>query len=267
MSLAWAVVVVGVTPVLAAGGCGRTDLLAGESIVLAATTDAFDAVHLRWTAHLRSQPSGYLVRRDGTALAILPATARLYDDAAVEPGELSAPASLTASRGTRADAVALAWSDARTAGARHRYQVSALVGTTETLRSSQAEGARGAPAILGYEFSRDDGESWLDAGTATTFDDTGAPQGRITASAEATARYSGNYVRVRVTAEPSIAPPVASTYRVRARTSSGVTPPSPPAQGYRSVGDVIAYQWQRSAGDSDGGYADLPDVTGSICAP
>jgi len=236
-----------------------------QTIALTATTDVPEAVWLRWmVTGGGAAPARFVVRRDGVDLAVLRADVTSYDDAAAEPGTLGAPPYLVASQGTRTDAVALTWPAApAAAGAPHAYQVVAYDDTmAPTSSSNVASGARAAPVVLGYEFSRDSDTAWSPAGLGPSFDDTGAPMGSIVASATATAQYPAR-VRLQLTGEPTVTPPAPSRYRVRARTAADAGPASPPALGYRGVGTVVSYQWQRSAGDSDGGYTDLAGVQGA----
>ena len=245
---------------------GAVDLAqASAAIHLTASMDDPLAVNLRWMVVGLVQPTTIIVRRDGVDLAVVDPSVRDYRDPSAGPGSLSAVATLSATQGTRTDAVGLSWSAATTApGTSHIYQVLAVDGKTQLVQSDEAKGWRAAPPLLGYEFSRDDGANWQSAGTSTSFDDTQAPLGAITAPVEATARYPLGYVRLQVTAEPSIVPPPSSTYRVRAKSSTESCLASPPATGFRGVGTIVSYQWQRSAGNRDADYSDLVDVAGSL---
>ena len=247
----------------AASACGRTELDSFE-IVLAASTDLTKVVHLTWTAPPGVARGGFRVLRDGADVATASGTVRGFDDAAADPGSVSAPEALTATEGTRSDGVELAWSAASaTSGRTHTYQVIALNESSAPVMSSNlAAGARAAAMVTGYEVARDDGD-WRATGPATTVVDEEAPLGTIAAEAEATPRYPGSYTRLRVVRDPTITPPRPAMYRVRAATSAGASPPSPPAFGVRGVGDVVSYHWERSVGDADGGYAPLPDVAGA----
>jgi alpha-tubulin suppressor-like RCC1 family protein len=235
------------------------------AIHLTASTDDPSGVLLRWTTEGELQPTAYVIRRDDQDVSMLKPPGHAILDISTEPGSVSAVASLRATQGTRTDAVGLTWSAASTAiGASHLYQVVAVDGETKLAESEKVTGARGAPTLLGYEFSRDDGVTWQFAGTGTSFDDTGAPLGTISARAEASARYPLGYVRLQVTAEPTVGPVPPSMYRVRAKTSTEPGPASPRATGFRGVGKDVSYQWQRSAGNRDADYRDLDDVTGSL---
>jgi len=260
---------------LAASACGRTDLDSSgpasgggggvAGIVLAATTDLTDVVRLTWTASPDVARGGFRVVRDGGDAATVSGTIRGFDDVAADPGHVSPPEALTATQGTRSDGVALAWSAASaTSGRTHAYRVIALDESRSPVKSSNlAAGARAAPMITGYEVARDDGD-WSAIGSATTAVDEEAPVGTIVAEAEATPRYPGAYTRLRVVREPTITPPGPSMYRVRVATSAGASAPSAPAAGFRGVGDVVSYQWERSTGDVDAGYAPQPEVAGAL---
>jgi alpha-tubulin suppressor-like RCC1 family protein len=265
---------------LALCGCGRTELFSfvgradggagrdaapGEirGIALTASTNDAASVHLTWKVLGDGAPAGFVLRRDGRDLATLGPTARTFDDSTAEAGTFSAPASLTATRGTRTDGVELVWTAAAAAaGAAHVYQIAALDGAA-TVESNPATGQRAAPAMIEYELSRDGGP-WQSVGPGPSTLDVDAPLGSITASAFAAAAFPGN-VRLGIAAEPTVTPPAPSTYSVRAVSRDGPpAPASPAAMGYRGVGDVVAYQWQRSAADSDASYANLPGVTGAL---
>src|SRR5207253_445123 len=113
-----------------------------------------------------------------------------------------------------------------------------LDGSTRVAESNEATGRRDAPTIQGYEFSRDQGVTWYDAGSGPTFLDSAAPMGAIDAPISVTARYPLGYVRLQVTAEPTALPPAASWYQLRARTALGAGPASSVARGYRGLGEI-----------------------------
>ena len=109
-----------------------------------------------------------------------------------------------------------------------------------------------------YEVSRDGG-SWMTAGTGTSYDDSGAAYGTVTATATAQPNDVLSFVELDLVAPPAYGAGPASNYEVRALTASGPGPSSAPASGFRGPGPVsgLTFQWQRSAADSDANYTDL----------
>jgi alpha-tubulin suppressor-like RCC1 family protein len=248
-----------------AGVDAAVDVQVPHAILLYATTFLLDCVSLSWLADGSGMFTDYELLRDGAFVANVSPEAESYDDCTTEAGTASAPSSLTATQGTRTDSVGLTWATATPiSGAEHFYQLRGTGGSSQPIASNLAWGARAAPMIRDYEFSRDDGETWQAAGSTSTWDDFDAALSVLKAPVQATPRYPLGYVRLEVTAEPTVLPPAESIYRVRARTSLGVSPPSDSALGFRGVGNDIEYQWQRSSADSDANYTDLPGVTGAI---
>jgi alpha-tubulin suppressor-like RCC1 family protein len=236
-----------------------------SALLLVASNDVATHIRLDWTIASDEAFQSLLVQREGADLVVLPAGARSFEDVTAEPGSVSAPSALTATQGTRTDAVGLTWSAAPTlAGASHDYQILALRGDGSAVSSDVASGSRAAPAIVGYQISRDDGATWKDASADPSFADTAAPPCTLAVPAEAIARYPGNYIRLRITSQPAVTPPMPTTYRVRAKIAEGTGPQSGSASGYLGASNDVTYQWQRSAGDADANYTNLPGVTGAL---
>ncbi|WP_082343095.1 RCC1 domain-containing protein [Vulgatibacter incomptus] len=210
----------------------------------------------------RSAPviTGYSVLRDGAEIALLDVAATSYADTTAMPGELGPPASVTATQGTRTDAVEVSWRVPAIGAPPHAYAV--VASTSAGIRASaNVVGGRAAADVIGYEVRRDDGE-WMGAGDATSFVDFDAPGFELTAAAVATSDNFGNYVELRLEADPEFGPPAPSQYEVRAITADGPGEASPIVVGYRGFTSVgsggLSYQWQRSTRDADEAYEDLP---------
>lgn len=125
-------------------------------IHLTASTDNPGFVFLRWTIEGNLHPTSFVVLRDQQELVSVTGISNGFWDYRASPGSISAVATLTATQGTRTDAVALSWSPASTApGPSHFYQVIAMDGQTPLVQSEPATGARAAPPLRNYEFSRD----------------------------------------------------------------------------------------------------------------
>ncbi len=202
---------------------------------------------------------GWIVSRDGVEVARLASSASSFRDAGAAPVEVDAPAELNATRGTRADGVALSWTPTLRFP-EHRYELVAMATDVE-LAAAQVSGGRSAPAIT-YEVQRDDGP-WRDAGAATVFVDREAPPAIPPSEMEALAisdRYRG-FVELRLAEEWDFEPEVSPIYRVRPRTADG---PGPAASttGYRGMD--LEIRWQRSLDDSPMDFVDLPMVSGLI---
>jgi alpha-tubulin suppressor-like RCC1 family protein len=230
-----------------------------------ATTDRPDSIVVRWVGPTTGSPTSFVVLRDRTVLATVAATSSSFEDTAASAPTLGEPLVLTASDGTRSDGVELSWRGALTgAGKSHGYRIVANYATGDSAPSTEALGSR-LGVFSGYDLSRDGGATWKDVGTATTILDGDAPRARLQFPTPIVgARAGRNYVKLSLAAYPTAAPMPATTYRVRARARTLVGAPSNPAVGKRASGIAadVPIQWQRSSGASDGGYSDLPDVTG-----
>jgi len=144
-----------------------------------------------------------------------------------DPPPSSAPANFIATDGTYTDKVALSWN--------------AVSGAT------------------GYDVWN--GSAWIDVGNVLTYDDTAAPAPTINQnSTTASDGTSATYVTLNSTAGTSAGSVV--VYKVRAYNAGGDGPESGTENGNRGVGS-LTYQWQRSAGDSDGSYSNLSGATAS----
>ncbi|HLM83758.1 MAG TPA: hypothetical protein VK254_00910 [Candidatus Bathyarchaeia archaeon] len=94
------------------------------------------------------------------------------------------------------------------------------------------------------------------AGDVAAFDDTGADAPSITpGSSVASDGTSATQVDLSLAGE-AFNDGTSHTYKVVASNSAGSSVDSPTNMGYRGYG-APSYQWQRSSGDSDGGYSDI----------
>ena len=100
------------------------------------------------------------------------------------------------------------------------------------------------------------GSSWVDVGNVLTWNDTNAPAPTITAGVgDASDGTSSDYVTCSVSGE-SANNGSSISYKVKAWNAVGYGTESSTNSGYRGVG-ALTYQWQRSTGDSDGGYSNI----------
>ncbi|HWV37948.1 MAG TPA: hypothetical protein VN033_05670 [Vulgatibacter sp.] len=236
---------------------------ATHAYTVVAATDMGPALNSETTPAARIPPAilGYRVLRDGIEIASTAATT--FTDGGASPGTLREPTAVVASQGTRLDGVTVTWAPAATEpGALHQYAVIADTDVGPTAPSAPAQARRLEPAIVGYEVSRDQG-SWMTAGLGTSYDDTSAPHGDVSAVATAQPNDVLGFIELDLVAPPAFAPAPPSTYEVRAVTAAGPGPVSAATMGFRGGGPVpdLTFQWQRSAADSDGAYADLPGAT------
>jgi hypothetical protein len=111
----------------------------------------------------------------------------------------------------------------------------------------------------GYKIYRD-GDLIDTLGDVATYDDTFASAPVITpGSATATDGTSADHVALSLSGN-SIANGTQHTYTIKAIVDGSDSDASDPAYGYRVAG-TLAYQWQRSASDSDASYSDITGGT------
>lgn len=97
-------------------------------------------------------------------------------------------------------------------------------------------------------------------GDVATYDDTAAGAPTITpGTASASDGTSSDYVSLSLSGA-STSNGASRTYKVVATNAGGDSPDSATDTGYRGVGS-LAYQWQRSAADSDASYSDIGGAT------
>lgn len=256
----------------AAVGC-NTEVEAGplglESAPLSvvATKDDPAKVVVTWSPPANvTGLTAYVVLRSGTELGRVAATATRYEDATATPGVLLPPENLTASDATEQTGVQLTWTPGASGpAALVPYTVRAVYNTRKGLPSAEALGGRAAPAIDGYELTRDDGATWSPAGAASPFLDKDAPRAPVGIGTPTLTWESPRaLMHVVLTDAPTLGDVPTATYRVRARAAAEASEGSAPADGRRAGGriDQLTYQWQRSKAATDADYADIPDVTG-----
>jgi hypothetical protein len=234
----------------------------GEPILdLVASSNDPDAVLLHWSAPAPA-PASYIILRDDVELVRVPGNARAgaretYRDESAEAGVATVEA-LQASQGeTRAGVVTLSWTTTPVPGRVHRYVVrTEREGATD---SRQALGARAAPDVTSYEFSRDDGLTWLSAGGQWHFEDTSPLPTELEADVSAFFIPESLSIRLFVRPRPLLASPPQMKYRVRAVTRAGPGPASPAQLGFAAVGAEINYVWERSAHDTDAEYSPVSE--------
>ena len=186
-----------------------------------------------------------------------------YDDTSAEAGSVPTAPSATASDGDFEDRVDVSWDEPDVEpGAPHHYEVVALndAGTGEV--SEPAQGYRDGPPVTSYEVEID-GNQWVDAGDTTSFEDSDVPPPQIDAGDPSASQgdYS-NYVELQV-ADSATTPGEASTYRVRAINDAGNGQASDQVSGTTELDSALQFQWQRSDGDNDANYSDIPSATSS----
>ena len=108
----------------------------------------------------------------------------------------------------------------------------------------------------GYRLYRDNVQIGGDLGDINSYDDTGADSPTITpGTADASDQTSGSHVTLSVSGA-SAGTGTSHTYKITAFNTSGESPVSTTDTGYKGT-TTLAYQWERSAGDSNESYSDL----------
>ena len=139
----------------------------------------------------------------------------------------AAPTGVSATDGTYTDKVVVNWTNSAGATGYQVYRDGSPLGWLGDVAAFNDTGA-GAPSITGGTASASDG-TYIDK-VALSLSGTGTNNGTT------------------------------HTYKVRARNAAGESVDSGTDTGYRGVG-TLTYQWQRSAGDSDGSYSDISLAT------
>ncbi|HEY0841152.1 MAG TPA: hypothetical protein VGD74_13270, partial [Vulgatibacter sp.] len=209
----------------------------------------------------RAEPSlvGFRIECDAFEPVNLSATESAFFDGTGEPGTLGAPSGLVALPGA-SGAVHVEWqAPPSTPGRLRAYRVVARTSAGVDAPSEPIAAGRAAPEVDGYEVQRDGGP-WFPVGSATSFDDGEGPPATLAATASLIADRALGFVELRLDGAPVVGTPPAVAYRVRARAGTETGPASGPVTGVREAGGAIRVQWQRSAGDADADYTDVPDA-------
>lgn len=202
---------------------------------------------------------GFRIESDAFEAVDLPATEGAFFDDSAEAGTIGAPSGLTALPGASGTAH-LEWQTPSSQPGRQRvYRVGTRTSAGVDVWSEPVMAGRAAPDVDAYEVQRDGGP-WMTAGNATFYDDADGPAATITATASLIADRALGFVELRLDGEPVVGTPPAVAYRVRARAGADVGPASEPVLAVREVGGALQVQWQRSAGDADADYTDVPDA-------
>ena len=233
-----------------------------------ATTDDPARVRVTWSPSPGPGVTAYVVYRDGGELARVAGTATSYDDTGAGAAALAPPLDVTASDGTSEAGVTVTWKPSGVDGkaSSHAYTVAAVRGESTSRASEPATGSRSAE-VTDYEVALDEGATWKSAGLKLTYEDADAPRAAVGLGApQVTPDDARSALRLELPAEPTVGAMPSRTYRVRARAGHVASDASAPATGKRAVGrlELLAIQWQRSSGTTDGGYSDLPNVTGRV---
>lgn len=218
----------------AAGGDYVTSDPSGDDIVFPAGFGwmDFDILDIVTDAYDASDPCELLVKYETEDVAPGQSTAYFYS---LEEGVqttlrpklvieyINPPTNVVASKGTVSDKVVITWDK--------------VDGVSE------------------YQVYRDGaGLGWL--GDVDTYDDEDADKPVITAGvASASKNKKYNSILLK-NSDESIADGTSHTYKVRCRYSGIESEDSDTDTGYKGA-STISYQWQRSAADSDAGYADI----------
>lgn len=225
--------------------------------VQASQGDSNDGVLVTWEPV--EGASGYRVLRDGSPIGE-PVEPVFLDSGAAPAGPPSAVVGLVATAGDHSDRVSLSWEPAAPVDApRHDYAVVALVDGRQSEPTPAVTGFRAPFPIAGYEVSIDDGETFIDVGTEPGWDDFDAPAGTVNGgTATASKGASADSVSLFL-ADASATVGASRKYLLRARNESG-SGSEVSATGHRGVG-ALSYQWERSLGDGEFGYAALLGAT------
>ena len=198
---------------------------------LRASTDDAAGVRLEWSMPAEAMPTSFVVERDGEPIAEASAASRTYADTSATAGRI-VPPTLEASRGTREDAVELAWGAATTSpGPMHSYRVVALYGDVRSDASEPAVGRRAQPGTIGFELQRDGAPIAKLLEDERSFVDTQAqPGSRVAPQVKGASLPEG----ASLTWDPPVSTGKQHRYRLRVSGAGAVDVVSNEASGFRS---------------------------------
>lgn len=236
--------------------CRCTDDLAAPEGLTATSGEYDDRVVLNWEAV--EEAVEYRIYRDNVHVATVNATS--YDDTGADSGSLPEAPQLEASQGDYEDVVILEWDEpAVKDGSVHDYEIVATDHNDFSPPSESTQGYRSAADIETYELEIDGGD-WFDVGETTTYEDEEVDEPSVApGEVDASEGESLDYIEVdlpEATAEPG----GAVDYRVRAINQQGAGESSELISGYTGF-EGLSVQWERSAGDEDADYAEIPGAT------
>ncbi|MCB9508026.1 MAG: hypothetical protein H6697_10205, partial [Myxococcales bacterium] len=235
-----------------------TTVPAAPTNVVATDGTSATGVTVTWSA--AAGATRYEVWRDGALLSSDAATP-FTDTTATAGGVPTATGfGLTASDGTSATAVTLAWSAPSVpTGPSHTYRVRAANTSGTSGDSTSDTGFRAGSPITRYELQIG-AAGWTAIGLATTYSDTTAPAGSIVpGSAVASDGTSPSFVSLSLSGT-STSPGASVTYKLRAVNAAGVGAASGNVTGRRGTGTLV-YDWQRSSADEPSGWTSIPGAT------
>lgn len=211
----------------------------------------------------RSAPtvSGFSIRRDGQEVAVLNGqTTAWADSGAAPPSAFSGP--LLAAQPAQYDGVLLRWSVPTGTQTLHAYEVRAATQLGSGPAATFSKGRRAVPA--GYEVQRNSGAWEPIVGIVGTdgdleYVDTSVPFGTVNLSISVRTHpvyWDAEFQRETFS---QVIAPTPTSYRIRAVFLSTVGTPSDPSSARRQTANAVqSWQWQRSAGNADADYTDLP---------
>jgi len=193
----------------------------------------------------RSKPAvqGWRITRDGVEVAAMPAVAQSWEDLGAAPPWIDAPVALSATRGTRADGVLLAW-ESGSSVVYHRYEVVAVTEEGDG-DPSWALGGRALPE-LGYEVRRGGGQ-WVPVGDVRSWLDTNAPAAVVRPmQARAIVDRHRGFADLTLASPFSVEPVEPIVYTVRTSVAGLPTALTSSVDGFRGLD--ADFQWKRRDG-------------------
>lgn len=239
-------------------GTGETEGLDPPTNVAATDGTHTDKVVVTWTKS--DGANAYKVLRDAVNASGTLGDVATFDDTGANAPTITA-GSTVATDGSQTAHVALSLSGtSANNGTTYSYTVYASDdgGVTWTDASAADNGYRGVGALT-YQWQRsastgDSDYSNIDGATNSTYDDTGAPAGTITAGTITASDGTSNAHVVLTNAGSSTTNGAVRYYKCVLNATGATQQISTANDGYRGIG-AITYQWSRSAGDSDDTFA------------